>query len=115
MEMKKKFRVQLASNFQVVDFELEIESLADLTLENETINAAVELVNALGKNVGNDVKPQKKKTSDTSKKNAKNGRKVDKLPTDKQIAYAERLGLPSADARHMSADELWQWINQNKD
>ena len=111
---KCKFRIQLASNFQVVEFDLEVNSVDDLTLENDVVAAALDLVNNLGKNVGNDIKPQRKPRSLGSSNKKSTELKVDKLPSDKQIAYAERLGLNPEDARTMSSEELWNWINQNK-
>lgn len=112
---KIKFRIQLASNFQVVEFDLEVDSINDLTLDNCVISAALDLVNDLGKNVGNDIKPQRKlRSSNSSKNKSSTELKVDKLPSDKQIAYAERLGLAPEKARTMSSEEIWNWINNNK-
>ena len=110
MMVKQKFRVQLASNFQVVDFELEVDSIDELTEENETIQQAVMLVNALGKAVGNDVKPSKnikKSSKPKENQNVKRG-------SEGQIAYAISLGLDKEKANSLSSGELWKWINENK-
>ena len=119
MELKK-FRVQLASNFQVVELEVEVTNLEDISLNNDIISKAVELVNDLGKSVGNDIKPSKRSSKAPAsvparKSTANTSMKVDKLPSDRQIGYAERLGLAPEEARSMSAEELWSWINANKD
>ena len=53
-EEKMAVRVQLSSNFQVI--ELTFNSLKDGEFDAEEVNKAIELVNDLGKRVINDIK-----------------------------------------------------------
>ena len=91
-------RVQLASNFQVV--ELSYEDFK--SINQEEINNAIELVNKLGKEVVNEVK---------TKKESKPIQKA----SESQIKYAVSLGLDEDDAREMDRKDVWAYIQKHKD
>lgn len=91
-------RIQLASNFQVVELNYNNWSEVDY----DEVSQATELVNNLGKSVINEIKtkPQPKEEF--------------KPASEKQIKYAIGLGLSEDKARTMSSKEVWTWIQNNK-
>lgn len=94
-------RIQLASNFQVV--ELTYDNWSEVNYEE--VSLATAMVNRLGSEVVNEIKT--KKTDD---------KKVTDEPmaSDKQIKFAVKLGLNETKAKQMTQKELWQWIQDNK-
>jgi hypothetical protein len=94
-------RIQLASNFQVV--ELTYNSWAEANLSE--IEEATELVNALGQKVTNEIKTR---NTPAKPKEAPN------KPSQKQIDYAVSLGLSPAKAKKMTKEEIWEFINDNQ-
>lgn len=92
-------RIQLASNFQVV--ELTYDSWDDVV--QDEINEATEMVNGLGLAVKNDIKTNKPQES-----------KKEELATAGQISYLIGLGMTQAEAKKMTKKEAWQYIKDNK-
>lgn len=90
-------RIQLASNFQVV--ELSYNSWSDVCL-NE-VEQATEMVNRLGSEVKNDIKTKESKPSEP-------------MASEKQINFACKLGLSKDKAEKMTSKEIWKWIQDNK-
>lgn len=89
-------RIQLASNFQVV--ELTGDSWMDI--DQEDLNHAIKIVNDLGKKVINDIKTAPKS------KDSKNEGKA----TPSQIKYLkEKFGV---DASEMSKKEAWSTLQK---
>lgn len=102
-------RIQLASNFQVV--ELTGESWMDI--DEEDLEHAVKIVNDLGKKVINDIKTaQKTTTKENSKKGEK--RKKDEPASEKQVKFAVSLGLEEEKARNMTKGQIWSFISRTK-
>lgn len=96
-------RIQLASNFQVVELTFENWSEIDYAeLESATI-----LVNKLGAEVLNETK------SKTPKKVKKEIKPEDR-PSESQIKYAVNCGCDEVKARTMTKRELWSFINEHK-
>lgn len=94
-------RIQLASNFQVV--ELTYDNWSEVNYEE--VSLATAMVNRLGSEVVNEIKTKKtddKKVSD------------EPMASDKQIKFAVKLGLNENKAKQMTQKELWQWIQDNK-
>lgn len=96
-------RIQLASNFQVV--ELTYENWKEIDY-NELEEATI-LVNKLGAEVLNETKCR------TSKK-AKKEIKPEDRPSESQIKYAVNCGCDEVKARTMTKRELWSFINEHK-
>lgn len=94
-------RIQLASNFQVV--ELTYNDWNEVNYEE--VSLATAMVNRLGSEVVNEIK---------SKKTDEKRLSEEPMPSDKQINYAIKLGLSEIKAKNMTQKELWQWINSNK-
>lgn len=92
-------RIQLASNFQVVELSYENFNC----INEEEINAATELVNKLGREVINEVKTAKKA-----------GKPIKKA-SESQIKYAVSLGLDEDEAREMDSKEVFEYIKKHKD
>lgn len=94
-------RIQLASNFQVVELTYDCWEEVDQV----EVNSATDLVNFLGKQVVNEIKT---KTSKDEKKES-----IEKA-SEKQINFAVKLGLDKEKAESMSKQEVWKWIQDNK-
>ena len=95
-------RIQLASNFQVV--ELTYDSWDDVC--QEEVASARDLVNSLGAGVVNDVKkPTKKPTVSASSSGAVEG------PTEKQIAMLRSFGVREETIACMNKKSAWKLIN----
>lgn len=91
-------RIQLASNFQVV--ELTYDEWSEVNYEE--VSLATAMVNRLGSEVVNEIKTKK-----TEQPN-------EPMASDKQIKFAIKLGLNETKAKQMTQKELWQWIQNNK-
>ena len=95
-------RIQLASNFQVV--ELTYDSWEEMDIRE--VNEATELVNGLGQSVKNEIKTKPSKEE-------KKEEPVEKA-SEKQINFAVKLGLDKAKAESMNKQEVWKWIQEHK-
>lgn len=89
-------RIQLASNFQVV--ELTYDSWEDVN-DNE-VTEATALVNLLGNEVINEIKTKKSESVE--------------MATEGQIKFLEKLGVKEEKAKKMTKKEAWHYINDNK-
>lgn len=97
-------RIQLASNFQVL--ELTAESVFNIDFDE--LERAVEVVNELGSKVKNDIKTAPKTTENEK-------RKKDELASEKQIKYAVNLGLDEKEARKMTKGQIWSYIKRTRE
>lgn len=94
-------RIQLASNFQVV--ELTYDSWDEVV--QEEVDEATAMVNKLGSVVVNEIKTKANKDDKAEK--------VEKA-SEKQIKFAISLGLSEDKANSMNKQEIWQWIQDKK-
>lgn len=90
-------RIQLASNFQVV--ELTYDSWDEVI--QEEVDEATELVNELGAKVKNEIKTKKEE-------------KKEEMASEGQIKWLKNLGISEADAKKMTKKEAWQKIQDSK-
>lgn len=90
-------RIQLASNFQVV--ELTYDSWKDV--DYQEVADATTMVNRLGSEVVNEIKTNKK-TND------------EEMATEGQISFLKKLGVSESKAKKMTKKEAWQYIQDNK-
>lgn len=94
-------RIQLASNFQVV--ELTYDDWDEVNADE--VEAATELVNKLGKDVVNDIKTSK----------PTNEKKEDMI-TDKQLKLlVGKFGVDANKIKHLTKKEAWNMINELKE
>ena len=84
-------RIQLSSNFQVI--ELTYENWG--SVDTDELNDATNLVNELGSKVKNEVKT---KTQDSNK---------EEMATEGQIKFLVKLGIPEEFAKTMTKKEAW--------
>ena len=91
-------RIQLASNFQVV--ELTYDNWNDVNPGE--VAKATALVNQLGTEVINEIKTNKKEE------------KKEEMATEGQIKFLEKLGVKEEKAKKMTKKEAWQYIQDNK-
>lgn len=95
-------RIQLASNFQVV--ELTYDDWNEVNADE--VEAATELVNKLGKDVVNDIKTSKPTNSE----------KKEEMITDKQKSLlVNKFGVKASDLRNCTKKQAWEMINELKD
>lgn len=85
-------RIQLASNFQVI--ELTYENWG--SVDTDELNDATNLVNELGSKVKNEVKT---KTQESKKE--------EEMATEGQIKFLVKLGIPEEFAKTMTKKEAW--------
>lgn len=90
-------RIQLASNFQVI--ELTYDSWEDVNTDE--LNDATNLVNELGSKVKNDIK-------------TKTENKKEEMATEGQIKFLKSLGVSESDAKKMTKKEAWKYLQENK-
>ena len=101
----KSYRIQLASNYQVVEFNLEIENDEVLTADNPNVASAIDFVNALGKLVE---QPSK---ATVAKKPVEKKPAID-AATKGQIEYLVALGMDESDAKKLSKKEANRKIKE---
>ena len=104
------YRIQLASNFQVVEFNLDIKDYETLTVEDSRIAEAITLVNKLGKMVENTIKTKEAKANEKKETEVK----VEEMASEGQIKWLKNLGISEADAKKMTKKEAWQKIQDSK-
>ena len=103
-------RIQLASNFQVI--ELTYDNWASID-PNEIIEAQ-QLVNEFGQNVKNDIKTNKQVEKKPGKKTGKNAEDKGEMASESQIEWLVNLGVTRKEAKAMTKGEAWQYIQDNK-
>lgn len=94
-------RIQLASNFQVVELTYDCWEEVD-QLE---VNEATDLVNFLGKQVQNDIKTNKPQKSEVEDKK-------EEMATEGQISFLKKLGVSESRAKEMTKKEAWTYIQE---
>lgn len=103
-------RIQLASNFQVV--ELTYDKWSDV--DSNEVQQATEMVNDLGQKVVNDIKTNKPVEKKPEKKAGKKAEDKGEMATEGQIKFLIGLGLTDKEAKAMTKGEAWQYIQDNK-
>ena len=103
-------RIQLASNFQVV--ELSYDSWSDVCLTE--VEQATTMVNDLGQKVKNDIKTNKPVEKKPEKKPGKKGKDGVEMASESQIKWLLNLGLTKEEAKVMTKSEAWHYIEDNK-
>ena len=103
-------RIQLASNFQVI--ELTYDSWSDVN--NDELTDAINLANELGSKVKNDIKTNKPVENKPGKKPGKKPEDNGEMATEGQIRFLIGLGLTEKEAKKMTKSEAWQYIQDNK-
>ena len=98
-------RIQLASNFQVV--ELTFDSLKDGDFDAEELNQAIKIVNELGKRVINDIKT-------APKSEQKEKEKKEELASEGQVKFLTGLGVKEEEAKKMTKKDAWKYIQEHK-
>lgn len=98
------YRIQLASNFQVVEFNLNLEDDELFTVQDNRISEAVEVVNQLGKMVENSIKTKEQPKV-----------KAEEMASEAQIKFLKGLGMSDTEARKMTKKEAWNFIQKAKE
>lgn len=93
-------RIQLASNFQVV--ELTYDSWSEV--DEAEVKQATEMVNELGQTVVNEIKSKKPEVNKVA----------EEMVTPGQIKFLLGLGVTEKEAKKMTKKEAWQYIQDNK-
>lgn len=100
------YRIQLASNFQVVEFNLEIEDDEILSIDDERITDAVNVVNKLGEVVINTIKSKDGKTTV----------KTEEMATEKQKELMKKFGFSNVNnfTKKEATEAIKEFLNVNK-
>lgn len=93
-------RIQLASNFQVV--ELTYDSWSEV--DEVEVKQATEMVNELGQSVVNEIKSKKPEANKV----------VEEMATPGQIKFLKSLGVSESEAKAMTKKEAWKYLQANK-
>lgn len=93
-------RIQLASNFQVV--ELTYDSMSDVNYQE--VADATTMVNRLGSEVVNDIKTNKSESK----------KQEEELATPGQIKYLVSLGVSEEVAKKMTKKGAWKYLQERK-
>lgn len=106
VEKMTNYRIQLASNFQVVEFNLEIDEDKVLSFEDERISNAVDLVNKLGEVVVNTIKSKGSETKVTT----------EEMATEKQKELLKKFGFSNVKnfTKKEATETIKEFINVNK-
>lgn len=101
------YRIQLASNFQVVEFNLEIDDDEILTIDDERISDAVNVVNKLGEVVINTIK---------SKENNKTTVTTEEMATEKQKELLKKFGFSNVNrfTKKEASETIKEFLDVNK-
>lgn len=91
-------RIQLASNFQVVELTYDCWEEVDQV----EVNEATELVNFLGKQVINEIKTKSE------------NKPKEEMATEGQIKFLKSLGVDESAAKKMTKKEAWKYLQENK-
>lgn len=105
------YRIQLASNFQVIEFNLELDDENEmLTADDERIIDAVNCVNKLGEVVVNTIKTKNDKTETTTKIT------TEEMATEKQKELLKRFGFEDIDkfTKKEAAQAIKRFLEVNK-
>ena len=92
-------RIQLASNFQVI--ELTYDSWEDVNTDE--LADAINLANDLGSKIKNDIKTNKPVE-----------KKEEEMVTEGQLKMLKHLGVSEKEAKMMTKKEAWHYIQDNK-
>ena len=92
-------RIQLASNFQVVELTYDTWS----QVNEKEVEFATEMVNSLGQKIVNDIKTAKPVE-----------KKVEEMATEGQIKFLVGLGMTEKEAKNMTKKEAWHYIQEHK-
>ena len=103
-------RIQLASNFQVIELTYDAWGVVD----RDELADAVNLANELGSKVKNDIKTNKPVEKKPGKKPGKKGKDNVEMASESQIKWLVNLGLTEEEAKVMTKSEAWHYIEDNK-
>lgn len=109
----KNYRIQLANNYQVVEFNLVLEDDEALSVDHPDVADAVEFVNLLGKMVEQPAKvPAARKKSEPKKPEHRPRLTKDEMASDRQMQYLEGLGYDGEDGWELTKEEANKKIRE---
>lgn len=111
----KNYRIQLANNYQVIEFNLVLDDEEALSIDHPDVADAIEFVNALGKLVEQPAKaPAAKKAPAQKKSTIQRGRGSSKeeMASERQLDYLEGLGYSGEDGWDLTKEQANQKIRE---
>ena len=103
-------RIQLASNFQVIELTYDSWNVVD----KDELENAINLANEVGSKVKNDIKTNKPVEKKPEKKPGKKAEDNSEMASESQIEWLINLGLTRKEAKAMTKGEAWRYIQDNK-
>ena len=111
----KNYRIQLASNYQVIEFSIELEEEAVLTVDHPEVASAIEFINEVGKLVEQHVKnPARAKAQakpQSQRKSSSTNGKVE-MASERQLDFLEGLGYDGEDGWELTKEEANKKIRE---
>lgn len=105
----RNYRIQLASNYQVVEFNLELDDEEILELEHPTVASAISFINALGEAVINNARPAPKAKEKTEVKKQE-------MATEGQVkVLVGKYGYSEKEAKKFTKQEAWKKLKELKE
>ena len=106
----RNYRIQLASNYQVVEFNLELDDEEILELEHPTVASAISFINALGEAVINNARPATKATKEKPEV------KKQEMATEGQVkVLVGKYGYSEKEAKKFTKQEAWKKLKELKE
>lgn len=110
----KNYRIQLASNYQVVEFNLVLDDDEQPSIEHPDVSNAIEFINEIGKLVDQPSKGNVAKKPAAKKPAAQRGRGTSKeeMASERQLDYLEGLGYDGEDGWELTKEQANKKIKE---
>ena len=110
----KNYRIQLASNYQVIEFNLELDDEAVLTSDHPDVADAITFINEVGKLVEQPAKaaPQRKTTPRKAPERRERSSGKVEMASEKQLDFLEGLGYDGEDGWELTKEQANKKIRE---
>lgn len=112
----KNYRIQLASNYQVIEFNLVLSDEEQPSVDHPDVESAVEFINELGKMVDQPSKGNTQKKPSARKPQAQRGQRSSKeeMASESQLDFLEGLGYQGEDGWELTKEQANRKIKELK-
>lgn len=109
----KNYRLQLASNYQVLEFNLCLDDEDVLSADHPDVVEAVEFINSIGKIIEQDTKVSKaKKTSSRPGRKKTSSQGSGEMASERQLDFLEGLGYDGEDGWDLTKEQANKKIRE---
>lgn len=109
----KNYRIQLASKYQVIEFNLVLDDEEQPSVSHPDVAGAIDFINEIGnlveqpKNGSSEKKPAKKPTTQRKREGSK-----EEMASERQLDFLEGLGYEGEDGWDLTKEQANQKIRQ---